>query len=148
VNVTVNNKKSPFKYTVYVHMHTGVQPVCTYMHHTGKYADRKENSLRLTCQNVNALHTEYVTNVDIHICQYSMSFCTHMYVWMCPHTHTHTYTHTSVECSMQPDNCRPLSMDLFYLGVYWISLLPLLRKGIETNSDINAETDALMVSAV
>lgn len=48
---------------------------------------------------------------------------------------------------MQPGNWQQVSMDFFHLAVYWISPLPLLRQGIETSSDIKAETDALIVFA-
>lgn len=59
---------------------------------------------------------------------------------MCVHS---VYTHARTETLkgwMQCDNWQQVSTDLFY----WISLLPLLSQGMETNSDTEAETDALI----
>lgn len=60
----------------------------------------------------------------------------------CAQANIHTQKPSRDRCSQ----IQMVSMDLFYLGVYWISFLSLWRRGNETYSDIKAEIQALIVS--
>lgn len=71
-------------------------------------------------------HMQYLSaHITLYYWGYDMNI--YMLVWMCGN-----YMHIHWETLwgwLQPDNWQKVSMDLFYLEVYWISLLPLLRQG-------------------